>query len=198
MDQRGTGCSTAYPEDLSLRGVQRLLHYGSRAIVNDSEALRKKLLPVGTPWKVFGQSFGGRIVQRYLEIAPMGLVSAHSHGYSIMSNDYQWTALRLLSQKRVFQDYLKVYPNDEIQIFKIRKQIPDDQCFVSQATSVCGARVIDSLVLSLGFKSSWSTLHQWVENLLIKGEVLNPPVLKQLVQFYVFGIYANNLTEKPM
>lgn len=192
MDQRGTGCSTPFPEDYSLEGVTRLLQYGSRAIVLDSEALRKKLLPAGKTWKVFGQSFGGRIVQRYLQVAPEGLTSAHAHGLSVMSDDYQWVASRLLSQHRVFQDYIKVYPKDEAKIFKLRAQIPDDQCFVSGETSVCGSRVVDSLIIVLGFKSSWGTLHLRLSGLLDQNDHLNSYSLNQLVQDYVFGIFAHN------
>ncbi len=192
MDQRGTGCSTPYPQDYTTEGVARLLQYSSRAIVMDSEALRKKLLPVGKTWKVFGQSFGGRIVQRYLQVAPEGLTSAHAHGYSVMSDDYQWLALRLLSQHRVFQDYLKIYPKDDAKILKIRAQIKEDQCFVSGETSVCGPRVIDSLILSLGFKSSWGSLHLRLSGLIDQNDHLNLYSLNKLVEDFVFGVFAHN------
>ena len=192
MDQRGTGCSTPFPEEYSQAGVARLLQYGSRAIVRDSEALRKKILPPGKTWKVFGQSFGGRIVQRYLQVAPEGLTSAHAHGYSVMSDDSQWTALRLLSQKRVFQDYVKVYPKDESKIFKIRAQIPKDQCFVSGDNSVCGPSVVDSLIMLLGFKSSWGSLHLRLSGLIDEKDHLNSYSLNQLVQDFVFGALTHN------
>jgi pimeloyl-ACP methyl ester carboxylesterase len=192
MDQRGTGCSSAFPLDQNVHGIDRLVQYSSRAIVKDSEALRLKLLGPATKWRVFGQSFGGRIVQRYLQMAPEGLLSAHAHGYSVMSDDYQWTAFRLLSQKRVLQDYLKTYPGDDQKILSMRKQIPDDQCFESEDSSVCGARVLDSLVLALGFKSSWPSLHQWVSSALDANGKLIPAQLNKIIQAYVFGVYAHN------
>ncbi len=69
IDQRGNGCSQEYPEVNSESDVARLKNYTSRSIVKDAEAIRQKIWG-DRPWKIFGQSYGGFIVRRYLEVAP--------------------------------------------------------------------------------------------------------------------------------
>ena len=75
LDQRGNGCSDPYPAgpvntQFTTMTAQRLALYGSRSIVRDAEALRELLLGPGKSWSAFGQSFGGEIVHRYVEMLP--------------------------------------------------------------------------------------------------------------------------------
>ncbi|MBP9709090.1 MAG: alpha/beta fold hydrolase [Oligoflexales bacterium] len=59
IDQRGTGCSTAYPDssyfDL-LIDFRTYRYFSSRFIIRDAELVRTKLFGENSKWKIFGQS----------------------------------------------------------------------------------------------------------------------------------------------
>lgn len=194
MDQRGTGCSTPYPSEPTSETVQRLSHYGSTEIVKDAEAIRRKLLGQSGKWKIFGQSYGGLIVHRYItsKSASRNVISAHAHGASIMRDFSAFLAHRLLSLKSVSEDYFLVYPDDRSRVAKIRALIPDDQCFTDGATKVCGSGVADSLSLFLGFPDSWPTLHSIVGKLLRDPHSIDEEYFANLVKNLVFGAYAGS------
>lgn len=79
MDQRGTGLSTPLTtssmsqmksaEDL----VDYLKHFRADNIVNDSEFIRKRIVPDDGTWTILGQSYGGFCAVTYLSFAPQGL-----------------------------------------------------------------------------------------------------------------------------
>ncbi len=167
IDQRGTGCSSPFPLEQTEDAIMRLTHYSSRAIVKDAEAIRKSLLGEKSKWKIFGQSYGGLIVHRYLEVAPESIEAAHIHGYAIMSDQIEWMKMRILSQKRVTEDYFKEYPQDREDLEKIKNQIPANQCFTDEGISLCGPVILDTLRHPLGFRDSWEYMHWWIENLNI-------------------------------
>jgi pimeloyl-ACP methyl ester carboxylesterase len=167
IDQRGTGCSDPYPNDLNLDTASRLAHYTSRSIVRDSEVIRKTLLGPNKKWKIFGQSYGGMIVHRYLEMAPESIISAHVHGYAIMSDQVEWMKLRILSQKRVLEDYFRLYPQDKNDLANVKAMIKNDQCFTEEGVSICGPILMDTLRHPLGFHNTWEYMHWWIENLAI-------------------------------
>lgn len=192
MDQRGTGCSTPFPSDVNEKTLWRLKNYASRGIVADAEATRAELLDANTKWKIFGQSFGGLIVHRYITAAPEGVRSANAHGLSIMADADEWLKLRLLSQKRVLVEYLKEYPGDEKLLRTAQSLIPETQCWKSDVLSVCGPKVLDSLTIFLGFKSSWTSLHQVITTLVNGSGKLNKQRLDWVVEKLAFGVYASN------
>ncbi len=105
IDQRGTGCSTPFPRITGLAELPRLALYGSEGIVSDAEVIRKKLLG-NRPWKIFGQSYGGMIVHRYVTQAPESVESASSHGFALTKDALATLTARIASQKRVVQSYL--------------------------------------------------------------------------------------------
>lgn len=192
IDQRGTGCSTAYPSLYEPETLARLKHYGSRGIVHDSEAVRAKVLGPNGKWKVFGQSYGGKIVHRYLTMTTEHLLGAYAHGYSIMSDGDEWMVMRIQSQVRVLNEYLKQYPDDARIVRELRSKIPEDKCFTDGDLRVCGPKVLDGLVMYLGFTSTWPTLHQYITALITGAGTVNYPVLGQFVRMIVFGAYGNN------
>lgn len=192
IDQRGTGCSDSFPTEISKESLERIRHYSSRNIVRDSEAIREKLFGKDSTWKIFGQSFGGHIVQRYIATSSGGVKSAHSHGFSVMSDSAEWLTQRLMSQKRVLQDYFKQYPADKEIIQKVRSKIPDGKCFKAEEVSVCGPKVLDALTIFLGFSTSWPSLHKIVEGLNTVNADLFEQRLKRYVENYAIGIYGNN------
>jgi pimeloyl-ACP methyl ester carboxylesterase len=189
LDQRGTGCSSPFPAEVSVANAQRLMNWGSRAIVHDSEALRKHLFG-DQKWRAFGQSYGGFIVHRYLEVAPEGLDRAIAHGSSVMTDPVSWLTERIRSQARVSATYFSRNSSDREALSKTRAQIPDTQCWTSGAYKSCGPAVLDSITIPLGFQDSWPSLHQWISRLRDKNGSVNQTVLSGLVRTYVFGVYG--------
>ena len=193
LDQRGTGCSDPYPESpISLSTARRLTLYGSRSIVRDAEALRAQLLGKDGKWAAFGQSYGGEIVQRYIELAPAGLTSAFAHGAALVSDPITKITGRLGAQLRVSRDYFAVYPGDEPRLRAIRAAIPATRCFEDGASRVCGPEVLDAATILLGFRTDWDSLHQWLGSLMGAAGKLDDPTLENFVRTLVFGVYTQS------
>ncbi len=192
IDQRGTGCSSPYPNTRDKDFLDRIQHYGSRSIVKDAEALRKHLLGSPKKWKIFGQSYGGFIAHRYLEIAPDSIAAIYAHGNSIMPDWRLFYKHRLLSQKRIIENYFAKFTQDQELIINIKKQIPDAQCFDNTFVKICGASVIDATVLLLGFPSSWDNLHLSLKSLVNADSLIIQNRLKNFVQNFIFNTFSNN------
>lgn len=190
VDQRGTGCSDAFPQEPTAENVQRLTNYTTREIVKDTEAVRAELLG-SQPWKVFGQSYGGQIVHRYAIEAPKNLKGAYAHGLSLMDNQNDWLKLRIKSQKRVLEMYLKTYPGDRQKLARIRSLIGESLCFNDGDTKVCGPKVMDALTIYLGFANYWPYMNQTIGSLLSNNQ-LSLTKLESFVRSYVFGVYNSN------
>lgn len=189
IDQRGTGCSSPFPDTPTMETVERLTHYTSEEIVKDSEAIREKLFGKSSQWKIFGQSYGGLIVHRYAMNSPQSILAAYAHGFSLMNNPSQWLELRILSQKRVIETYFKKYPQDRAKIDQIRAGIPSTQCFTDGDTKICGNAVIDALTIFLGFTNSWPTMNRTISGLLTPNGTVSQISLNTFVSNYVFGVY---------
>ncbi len=192
IDQRGTGCSSAYPDTLDKDFLSRMQNYGSRSIVKDAEALRSHLLGSHRKWKIYGQSYGGFIAHRYLEIAPEGIAAIYSHGNSVMADWRLFYKYRLLSQKRIIENYFTKAPKDRNLIISLKKQIPDSQCFDNTIIKICGPAVIDATVLLLGFPSSWADLHGSLKSLLNAEGLIIQSKLKNFVQNFIFNTFSYN------
>ena len=190
MDQRGTGCSDPYPSDLTTATIEKLALYGSRSIVKDAEALRKLVLK-NRKWKVYGQSYGGLIAHRYLEVAPEGIASLHIHGNAVMSDWQLFYKMRLLSQKRVVENYFLKYPSDRDLLKALRTQIPASTCFDNKNIKICGDSMLDAAVLILGFPSSWDNLHISLASLVDKEGVLQNNRLSRFVDAFIFQTFSN-------
>jgi pimeloyl-ACP methyl ester carboxylesterase len=173
IDQRGTGCSSAYPEVKSKEDLQqpsaellaRFSHYGSSEIVADAEAIRKSLIG-NQPWVVFGQSYGGHIVHRYLLAAPKSVKSAFSHGYAVNDDGYDRTFNRIASQARIYQNYIKQFPEDAARLKILKNELKSNLCFVNQYDTTeefCGHEILESLAGEfLGFATDHYHLHEWI------------------------------------
>jgi pimeloyl-ACP methyl ester carboxylesterase len=192
MDQRGTGCSTHYPEGKSQSEIQALEHYSSRSIVLDAEAIREKLLGPGSKWKIFGQSFGAHIVYRYLTIAPQSVVSAHAHGFSIMKDPAAWVSKRLRQQKDSLESYFDSYKVDKIYLQNMRAQIPANHCISSSTHEICGTTILDPLFLLLGFKTSWITMNKWISKMQSPDMILNYPKIDEFGTTYGLNWFFTN------
>lgn len=191
VDQRGNGCSEAYPEFTGVATdemIARYKNYGSTNIVKDSEVIRKKVWG-HKPWKIFGQSYGAYVVHRYIVEAPEGVLSAHAHANTINSDPLFRHANRIGSQGRVIGEFLKRFPEDESALRILGKSLTNKACVYSDdgKQKACGFQITEALVYSLGFTNSdnWISIHQWV-NYLIRDGNLDIKRLKEFADALVF------------
>ncbi len=191
IDQRGTGCSSPFPDEQNEATALRLMNWGSRGIVGDAEAIRK-LLFGSQHWRAYGQSFGGLVVHRYLEVAPEGLDRAIAHGVSIMGDPTQWMLERIRSQKRVGEDFLSQFPKDRAILARARAAIPESRCWTQGERSICGPAVLDSLTTLLGFQPNWPALDDRIQQLNGGSGNVNEAALAALVRELVFGASASS------
>ncbi len=178
VDQRGTGCSSPFPTGNDVAALTRILKYGSTAIVKDAEAIRKKVMS-GKKWRAFGQSYGGYIVHRYLEVAPDGLTAAFAHGAAIYQDDGDFTRLRLLAQKRSAELFFVAYPLAKASLIKAKAQITPKTCFQDKNMKICGPAVLDALVYYLGFETVWPDLNGLIQNLAANQKTVLPGFVKE-------------------
>jgi pimeloyl-ACP methyl ester carboxylesterase len=180
IDQRGTGCSDAFPTDPTPETVERLTHYTSESF------------GAGSQWKVFGQSFGGLITHRYAMVAPQSMKAGFAHGFSLMKDQNEWLTLRIKSQKRVLEVYFQQFPGDRQRLENLRQLIAEDLCFKDGETEICGPKVLDALTVFLGFSTNWPYLDLTIKSLLKADGTLNSTALTDFVRNYVFGVYNDS------
>lgn len=197
IDQRGTGCSTPYPVIIDQNDFSRVAKYASRSIVRDSEAIRQKLYG-DKPWKLFGQSYGGQIVHRYIVDYPKSIVSAHIHGSAVGVYGEEGFLRRIKSQHRVIEEYLRRFPEDREVLNKLSRDLNDKSCFPYKTgdtnINFCGPIIVHHLVKSLGFTDQWTSLHTWLADFLTPSGELNTSVLQDFVNQDVGPIAATDQT----
>jgi pimeloyl-ACP methyl ester carboxylesterase len=181
LDQRGTGCSGELPQvSTDLIGARRMALYGTRNIVRDSDAVRRKLLG-GRPWNAFGQSFGGYILHRYMAMFPNSLENVFIHGSSLMNNGTEWVEYRISSQERIGKIYAQQYPADEKTLSEARSIFPSDFCLGTPSLTQCGPGLLDyfgwAYLLSPG---GWPGLHASIEQILTPDHKINFEFLKKV------------------
>lgn len=171
IDQRGTGCSDAYPQGSSAETLHRLAHYGTRGIVSDAELIRQQLRI--KKWKVFGQSYGAFLVHRYVVMAPDSVEAAYAHAGVITSDPFARVLGRIRAQNRVIETYLGDFPSDREVLTKIDAQLTPDVCFahVGFSKSICGLEAIEPLLMELGFVDNWMNMHARFDLLLKDGKL---------------------------
>lgn len=159
FDQRGTGCSTNYPES-----IQKLPYYASDSIVKDLEAIRKHLNI--KKWNIFGQSYGGYVVYRYLLLAPQSLNNIYVYAESLNDDLYRATLNRIKSQVRVIESYLVEYPEDKNTLIYLAETLSSDVCFSDLAGyDICGHQVLYYLLKNIGFTEYWEHIHTDLQKL---------------------------------
>ncbi len=151
IDQRGTGCSTPYPE-ATAANIPRYGKWMSRAIVKDAEAIRQVLTP-GKPWTIFGNSYGGLLVRRYLEVAPDGVARAVSHGFTPTLTKWNYK-VRLEAAAATQKEFEKRFPGARDDLKKLRAYF-QDHCFETPVRKLCGNEYIAILQVALSYVSDW-------------------------------------------
>lgn len=182
FDQRGTGCSSHYPQGDSPEVLARLRFYGSRGIVADAEIIRKHLIG-DRPWRIFGQSYGAWIVHRYVAVAPGSLTAAFAHANAITENPIERGALRIAAQNRVMKSYLEKYGEDAGILTVLRQALNPDKCFRDgpDTWEVCGFEVIEAFASDyLPFSNTWKAMHGWLAKMFKNGAMADDGVLEFL------------------
>lgn len=189
IDQRGNGCSDYYPQGDDKATLERLSHYGTRGIVADSEAIRKKLLG-DKPWIAFGQSYGSFIVHKYAILAPENLAAAFGHGSVITTDGFSRIKNRIRAQKRVLEEYLKVYPGDRIVFEILGSDLNNSVCFKDSKSELegCGYDVLDEIPSFMAFRDDWKSLHSWI-SAMVDGYKMNVGVVGEFAAAFYFSKY---------
>ncbi len=187
MDQRGTGCSSAYPSARTDADILRSRWYGSTGIVYDSEALRTKLIGQ-RKWKVFGQSYGAFIVHRYAALFPTSLEAGYAHANTLNEDPELRLYNRIFSQYRVVNLFLEKYPEDRAKLLTLKTFLSPQKCFQTQFVgNVCGHEVIEGLVSYVGFSNRWEQLHKRI-NLMVPGLAPNLMTSEEAIKSFVSAV----------
>lgn len=164
FDQRGTGCSSPYPAQPESSDLN---DYGSRQIVKDAESLRQHLGI--NKWTAFGQSYGGLIVQRYVETFPGSLNKAVLHGMPLGSIDADAALRRFEMGVAGLAEFLAESPEMEVKMKTLKELIPEDYCIRSQGFfQLCGPELMDLHVVftrNLNQQEFQDSFHQWINSL---------------------------------
>ncbi len=177
IDQRGTGCSVGFPIYSPEMDMTQYQKFSSDSIVRDAEAIRQKMFGQAK-WKVYGQSYGGLISFRYLEMFPKSIYSAHIHGYGFWQRPKEILDMRekkLLEVSNEFFKFtnIKLSPQtagEIIQNILLSESLPAGQSFAkmciktpgARKSEFCGYDLITGLFLTIGFKNFWPFVHETV------------------------------------
>lgn len=196
MDQRGTGCSSPYPQGDSDEITARLRLYGSSGIIADAEAIRQKLFG-SQPWKIFGHSYGGWIVHRYVVAAPESVTSAFSASNVIDPDPIERLTNRIFSQNRVLQEYLWQYSTDVEALTVLNKSLKTGTCFPSDRARPrrCGLAAILPLVEQVGFVRKWPWVHSWLK-VLVKNGSMDSSKINDFINKLIFQRASDPLNQK--
>ena len=155
IDQRGTGCSDPYPRGGDEDTIRRLRWYGSSGIVRDAEAVRRVLLG-SEKWKIFGQSYGGFIVHRYVSLFPNSISRASSHAGVLTPDRMERMVDIIYAQYRVLNLYLDKYPDDRNRLQKLHELAAAGTCLkINGGRASCGFWNTDPFLFELGFSDGW-------------------------------------------
>lgn len=192
IDQRGNGCSDYYPQGSEEEVMTRLSHYGSRGIVADAEAVRKKLLN-DKPWIAFGQSYGAFIAHKYSIIAGEGLKAAFAHASVITDDGFSRSLNRIRSQTRVLEEYFKVYPEDRHNLKIVNEQLTYNVCFKDDKSSmeVCGYETLSEIPIFLAFRTDWKSLHSWIVD-MVDEDTMDKNVIGEFAAAFYFSQYRTD------
>ncbi len=159
IDQRGNGLSSP-PDTENLYGLK---YYTARYISYDAEKIRSKLLGSNGKWIVFGQSYGGIIARKYIEIYPKNILLAITHG----SAKYNATDVAInteLNTIKRLSAYFKKFPEDRRTISKIKTELKIGHFIESNIYRLVGKNLLDLLYIIYAINSD-NKVHDFLESL---------------------------------
>jgi pimeloyl-ACP methyl ester carboxylesterase len=181
MDQRGTGCSIPnVPTATDTTDFATLTKYASDAVVYDAELVRQTLFG-NRPWKILGQSYGGKLIARYLELFPENVLEAHMSGVVLTDSMTDFFYYRMKKQNEVLTEFLDYYlsqsPPVDLRPALTRIAGPDGASFCVPAlpgytAPICGRPTLDVTLANVGYGKGRGngTTENWDS---IKGQLLN-------------------------
>lgn len=148
FDQKGTGCSSSYPQ-LDEQHLAEWKNYSSKGLASDIELLRRKL-NLGKKISVFGHSFGAKIALRYAMDFPQSTRSILFYGDSFVASEEDVVQAMVSSLKRR-QDFLSErlvnHPNLESTLKSLARKFTSTPCASDERNqiSACGYDIIRDL-----------------------------------------------------
>lgn len=200
FDQRGNGCSSKYPQGNSSEILARLKYYGSTAIVNDAEAIRKSLFG-DKPWSIFGQSYGAWVVHRYVTLYPYSVKNAFAHANAITVEPIQRLADRVMAQNRVLNTYFGQYPDDQKRLETLRRFLTPSTCYpiLAKSNQRCGYGAIQTLVTRMAFVPRWPWIHSWLKTIVVINDnsiTYDPNAMSDFVRKNAFSQVVDSSNNK--
>lgn len=193
MDQRGTGCSSPIPAATTEQGLRRASLYGTEMNVRDAEAIRKKILGHKTPWRIFGQSHGGSIVNRYIMMFPENILSAYSFAPSLFVDSADFYHRRIDIQNQIMKKVFETFPSAEKAFLKARSIIKDSDCIkTSTGEAVCGSVLLDGYFLYLADPSDWVEFNKDIQTILTEDGRINIDAIKKHNEYTFDFFFSKN------
>ncbi len=157
MDQRGTGYSEKPLDDLD-----EYNYFTSRYIAYDAEVIRKEVIKQDK-WIVFGQSFGGHVVRKYLELYSANALMGISHGYGECSS----ITMKVNIEKELFRQvdtYFQNYPEDRTILLDVKSQLNQEDIIGSDIRSLKGKAILDIFAFYFALHS-FDKLHEIISKI---------------------------------
>jgi hypothetical protein len=148
FDQRGTGCSTPLSFNSNFSTLVKSSYYDSLSIAKDAEVIRKQTIG-NRKWKIFGQSQGGLMAQRYLSLFPNKTLSTHVFGTLNVENFRDFYFVRMLAQHKILQKVELDFPGTIARIKKAKSSLDKNDCLMFFERKVCGSSLLQPLYLFL-------------------------------------------------
>lgn len=142
FDQRGTGLSF----DSASVALSDLKYFSARQITCDAELIRQQVLGKDSKWIIFGQSYGGVILRKYLELFPQSVEVAISHGSGI----YDGVAVAIETEKGLmnrWKVFFEKYPEGKRIIEKLSAELTDLDEIRGEAFSLKGSSLVHLLAI---------------------------------------------------
>lgn len=171
MDQRGTGYS-----DKPRSNLNEYKYFTSRYISFDAELIRKKLLGDQGKWIVFGQSFGGHLVRKYLELYASSALMGISHGYGECSP----ILMKVYIEKELFRQveaYFEKYPHDKVILNEIKQLLDNDDLIGNDIRCLQGRDIMDVFSFYFGLYN-FSKIHDIISS--FEGDNSKDKFLKEV------------------
>src|SRR5690242_13162360 len=174
LDQRGTGRSSPATRQ-TLAGMtprqqaDHLAHFRADAIVEDAEAIRRRLCG-DVPWSLLGQSFGGFCVATYLSRHPEGVREAFVTGglppLSATAADVYRATYRTVRCRN--ERYYDRYPGDAATARRVLAAVRDGGVRLPDGDPLTPAR-FRLLGLRMGFRTGLEQVHYLLEQAFVPG-----------------------------
>lgn len=156
VDQRGTGCSSQVGTGSALE-MARGAFMASDEISYDLEKLKISLFGQDAKWKIFGQSFGGYILNRYITLFPKSVLAAYNYSGGFTEDFVGFFSDRIFRQIWVVQHLYRTQTVERMKF--VRSRFSNATCVASPT----GKKVCGSALAQLYFEEGLTYKEGWAE-----------------------------------